>query len=157
HHDAGGLVAGAVGDLAGQGEAVGGRHDRVEQGDGEGGAGRGGAVDLFYRLVGGGDHAGAHAPVGEHLAEDVAVGGVVIGDEHAQPVQAGGLDGAVPVLLPGEDGEGGGEVELAAAADLALDPHAPAHQLLQLRRDRQPQAGAAVPPRRRAVHLLERL
>ena len=53
--------------------------------------------------------------------------------------------------------EAGGEVERAAAADLALDPDAAAHQLDEPRRDRQPEAGAAVPARRRAVGLRERL
>ena len=49
-----------------------------------------------------------------------------------------------------------GEVERAALAGLALDPDPAAHQLDQLRRDGQPQAGAAVLARRRAVGLGER-
>ena len=46
-------------------------------------------------------------------------------------------------------------MERAAAADLALDPHPAAHQLDQPQRDRQTEAGAAEPARRRAVGLRE--
>src|SRR5262249_56238819 len=53
-------------------------------------------------------------------------------------------------------GEGGGEVERAAPADVALDPDAAAHQLDQPGGDGQPEAGAAILPRRGAVRLGER-
>ena len=48
-----------------------------------------------------------------------------------------------------------GEVKRAALARLALHPDAAAHQLDELRRDRQPQPGAAVLPRRGAVGLVK--
>ena len=43
------------------------------------------------------------------------------------------------------------------APGCALDPDPPRHHLDERRRDRQPQPGAAEPPRRRAVRLAERL
>ena len=53
--------------------------------------------------------------------------------------------------------DGDREPERAAPARLALHADRAAHQLDQLLADREPQAGAAVPPRRRAVGLRERL
>ena len=51
--------------------------------------------------------------------------------------------------------EAGGEVKGAAFAGLALDPDAPAHQMHQVRGNRQAQAGAAKAPRRRSIGLAE--
>ena len=51
----------------------------------------------------------------------------------------------------------GGEMEGAALAGFTLHPEAPAHQLHELRRDRQAKSGAAIRARRRAVGLRERL
>src|SRR6185436_6972942 len=49
----------------------------------------------------------------------------------------------------------GGERKPAAAADLAVDRNTSAHQLDELRRDRQPQSGSAVTTSSGGIGLLE--
>ena len=60
-------------------------------------------------------------------------------------------------VLPAARSMRDGEVEGAALPDFALHPDPAAHQLDQLRGDRQAQAGAAVAARGRAVGLRERV
>ena len=96
-----------------------------------------------------------HLPAAQPLLQDVAVGGVVVHDEHPQVVEqdrrpGGGLLRRVRLAPePRREGEG------AAPARLALHGDRPAHQGHQPGGDRQAQAGAAVLPRGRGVLLLE--
>ncbi len=113
---------------------------RPEQGEG-----RHGALDCR----------GVHAPASQHLLEDPPVGRVVVHDEHAQPLEARRARRLRRFGQPWRHREAGGEMELAASTDLALDPDSPAHQLDELRGDREPEAGAAVSSRRGGVGLDE--
>ena len=70
----------------------------------------------------------------EHLVEDAAVGGVVVHDQHRQPVQPSRLgSGRLRPWPAAARSKRRGEVERAALARLALDPDPAAHQLDQLR------------------------
>ncbi len=97
---------------------------------------------------------GAHG--GQHQLGDLAVGGIVLGDQHLEPrrprlVQERGLRLGLG-RPPGQvDGEG------RAAAGTRSCAHGPAHQLDHLAADRQAQAHAAEPAGERSVPLLEAL
>ena len=67
------------------------------------------------------------------------------------------LDGAAVVRKRRRRRAGAVKWNVLPRAELALDPDAAAHQLDERRRDRQAQAGAAEPARRRAVGLAEGL
>ena len=90
----------------------------------------------------GGDHVDAAHDGPQWLLQDLAGGGVVVDHEHAETREAFGDD---PAGGPGgAQLEPGGEGERAARAGLALQPDAPAHQLDEPPRDREPEPGAAV-------------
>ncbi len=100
---------------------------------------------------------GTHVPKPQKSGEDAAVGLVVVHDQDGKPCRADGFRrrrfaGRRRGLF-----ETGREAERAALADLALDPDLAPHEGDQPRRNRQSQAGAAEPARRRAVGLRERV
>src|SRR5437660_7434921 len=104
---------------------------------------------------GGGDHVDAAHDGPQWLLQDLAGGGIVVDHEHAETREAFGDD---PAGGPGgAQLEPGGEGERAARAGLALQPDAPAHQLDEPPRDREPEPGAAVLARGRHVGLGEGL
>ena len=140
-------------DALGDGEAIELGHHHVEQDEVERCAAGHRALQLGQRSRPVGYGGRLHVPVGEDVVQDATIGAVVIDHQHAHAAQPRRLrrrdrhGGRLPDL------EAGGKMKLTALADLALEPDATAHQLDQLCRDRQPQAGAAVAPRRRAVGL----
>ena len=91
----------------------------------------------------------------QRLLQNLARGGVVVDDEHAEPgeLRRHTLTG----LLCGTDAQPEREIERRADARLAFEPDATAHQLHQPAADGEAQAGAAVLARRRHVGLGERL
>ena len=97
-----------------------------------------------------------HLPAREHLLEDLPVGGVVVDDEHAQVRRALSARATPPRSAAAAARTRAMKWNVAALARLALDPDPSAHQLDQLRGDRQAQAGAAEAPRGRRVGLRER-
>ena len=98
-----------------------------------------------------------HSPGLELGLENVPVGGVVIDDQDG----TGFEQRRFGLHLDGPDNRSGlqdrGEGKGRAGARLAFHPHGAAHQFGQPFADDQAEAGAAVAPRGRAVHLLERL
>ena len=98
--------------------------------------------------------AALHAPAAEEFLKDGAVGRVVVDDQHVQAVKARRrIARSAPGCLTPEAGD---ESELAPLPRLARQPDPAAHHLDQMRRDRQPQSGAAVAAGRRRVGLHER-
>ena len=89
-------------------------------------------------------------------AHDLAVGGVVVDDEHARVLGQPGPRAPARALGVDHD-ERDLEPERAAAAGLGLGRQLAAHDRDQPARDREPQPGAAEPPRGRGVGLRERL
>ena len=126
-------------------------------GDHQGHALAAGAQELvgLERLLGAGRDEGPQFPGGEHALEDLAVGGVVVDDQHGRARELVDAEARADSVAVGH-GQAEREVEGAAGTFAALDPDAAAHQLHQLRGDRQPEAGAAVAARHRGVRLLER-
>ena len=102
-----------------------------------------------------GDGVHARGQRAQRLLQDLARGGVVVHDEHAELRQFLGNDSSR--ARGRADAEPDREVERAADARFAFEPDAPAHQLDQPAADRQAQAGAAVLARRGHVGLRERL
>ena len=147
---------GPLADLGGQCQAVGVRHARVEQDQRVRPAHADGVPEGVQGRQPVADRRRLHLPAAQPLLEDVPVGGVVVDDQHWQVAERGrrpDRDLLRWVRLqpePRREGEG------AAPARLALHGDLPAHQGHQPGGDRQSQPGAAVPPRRRAVLLLER-
>ena len=143
-------------DGAGEGETIHVRHLEVEHGQVEGGAAGGrraqggkGAGPVLHR----GD---AQPPVGELLAKDLAIGGVVVHHEDAPAGQPGGRY-RCRRRLAGLALEAGGEPEGAALARMAVHVDGPPHEADQPLRDREAQSGAAVPTGGGAVGLDEGL
>ncbi len=100
-----------------------------------------------------GDGGRAHAPSGGVGLEDPPVGGVVVDDQDARPVE---VDADVRVtgrLAAHHDRDR--EVEPAALALHALDADLAAHQPHELAGDGQPEAGAAEPSGGAGVGLCE--
>ena len=96
---------------------------------------------------------GAHPPGPELLPQDQAVRGVVVDDQGPQRIELGNLH--VRVLLPILLAQRNLDPEGASPVDHALHAHRAPHQLHELLDDRQPEAGAAEPARRRRVGLRE--
>ena len=93
-----------------------------------------------------------HPPAPDLLGENAPVDLVVVDDQHVEVRRAG--IGRLGLGRVG-DVEGDGEMKRAAGARLALDPEPSAHQPHERGRDRQAEAGAAEPARRRSVRLTE--
>ena len=91
----------------------------------------------------------------KRLLQDLARGGVVVHDQHAELGELLGND--LARARRRADAEPDGEVERAADARFALEPDAPAHQLDQPAADREAEARAAVLARGGHVGLRERL
>ena len=156
HHDHRAVGAVILPDLPGQHEAVDVGHVGVGNHQRERLTGMFGLPQEFDGLRGAGDAGGQHLPTGKHLVENSPVRGVVVHHQHAHAVQAPWL--GIGALVPGSavrPTQTNGEMEAAAAADLALDPDPPAHQADQAGGDGQAQPGPAMPPGGRAVGLLE--
>ena len=98
---------------------------------------------------------GRHAPARDLLGENAPVDVVVVDDQHVEMRRAAAPAGAGSGSVG--DVERDGEMERAAGAGVALDPDPSAHQLHERGRDRQAEAGAAEPARRRSVGLTEGL
>ena len=88
--------------------------------------------------------------------QDRAVGGVVVHDEQAQPVELH-VAGRFGTAARGRARERDGRTRTAAAARAGLDADLAAHQLDELLRDREAETGAAVVARGRGVRLREGL
>ena len=155
HHDHGAVDLAVLANLAGQHEAVDVGHVGVGNHQRERLAGTFGLPQLFDGLRGVLDARGQHLPTGKHLVENPPVRGVVVDHQHAHAVQTHRLGIRGLVGLGVGLAQANGEMEAAAAADLALDPDPPAHQADQAGGDGQAQPGSAMPPGRRAVGLLE--
>ncbi len=111
-----------------------------------------GLLELLQRLLPCSGAGVTHRPAGELVREDLPVGGVVIDDQHAQPVEAFGdvhHQTCIGVLLAQRDLE----PEQRTLAGLAAHADAPAHHLDQPLGDDQPEAGAAKAPGGRTVGL----
>ena len=87
------------------------------------------------------------------LVEDAPVDVVVVDDQHRQARPAPGR--SVRDWQRRRSRSVAVKWNVLPCARLALDPDPAAHQLHQRRRDRQAEAGAAEPPRRRSVGLAE--
>src|SRR5207237_5539332 len=102
------------------------------------------------------DGVGDAPPRPQLLAVDAPVDVEVVDDEDAQAGERGGrrrrlrVDDVLTL-------EADLDPERAPDAGLAREPQLPAHERAQLAADREPEAGAAVTPRRRAVGLREAL
>ena len=90
------------------------------------------------------------------MLQDLAVRGVVVDDQDAQPLQVGAswFDRAAAAERRPEART---EPEGAPLAGLAVDANLATHQLDQPFGDRQPEPGPTIPAGRRAVGLRERL
>ena len=97
------------------------------------------------------EHA-VRAPLQQHVVENAAISGVVVDDQHPM---LGQVERRVSNHHLARFRQGRSDVEAAAEADFALQPDPAAHHRNQLRRDGEPEAGAAVLPRGRPVRLLE--
>ena len=114
----------------------------------------GGGVQRRERLSAAADADRRHAPGGQLVVEDAAVGRVVVHDEHAASGHRrhdgqGRLNGGGPLLEPCREPERRSLSLDAAHADLAV------HQLDEPPRDGEAQAGPAELARRRTVSLGE--
>ena len=142
-------------DALGNGEAVEVGHPRIEQHQLEGAPSGARALELGQRHAPVLDDRRGRAPRGQHRLEQPSVGRVVVGgqdrkspervrrrrhplgDRHSRPL------------------EHQGEVEGAAAIELAVEPDAPAHPLDQPATDGETKPGPAESARRRGVRLSE--
>jgi len=148
-------------DVAGELQTVPARHLVIEDSELERIAGADRRVEHLQRLLGIGRAAEPHAPGREQVLEDLAVGVVVVDDQAVQALQlaqafaSGGRTRRARTR--GRALERDLEPEDAALAGrrTAADPSA--HELGELAADREPEAGAAVAPRDRAVGLDEGL
>src|SRR5262249_29436676 len=93
--------------------------------------------------------------LGELRLEDLAVRRVVVDREDARARERRDVAPDRP-LHAARGAEADGEVEGRAAPRLARNADPAAHELDELLRDREPETGAAVAPRRRRVDLAER-
>ena len=140
-------------DLFRQCQAVHLGHLHVEDGDVE----RVAPSDVLERVAGRCRLLRQHPPRLGLPPEDLAVGRVVVHDQHPLPRDLGdglellGRQWACRGLGPDR------EVERGTLPDPALHPHPPAHLLCQALADREAQARAAVTARGRGVDLRERL
>ncbi len=91
----------------------------------------------------------------KRLLQDLARGGIVVHDQHAEPREL--LRNDPSRARRRAHAEPDREEERGPDAGLALEPDAAAHQLDQPAADRQPEAGAAVLARGGHVGLRERL
>jgi hypothetical protein len=98
-----------------------------------------------------------HAPTAQHSVEDAPVGGIVIDDESGKARKPAGRQRLEGFTARGLQLKFGGEVERASFPGLARQSDPAAHHLHDSGGDCEPEAGAPVPARRRAVLLLERL
>ena len=130
------------------------RHPPVHEDDV---VGTGGVVLLHGRdrLLARSDDVHAIADVLQGVCQDVAGGGIVVGDQHGQMLQLARVEPAARRL--GAEAQPGGEEKRAPHAGLALEPDLAAHQLHQPLADRQPETGAPVLAGRRHVGLGEGL
>ena len=138
-------------DLAGELKAVHARHVHVENRDLERAAALHRLRHQRERLSPAVDTAHLHPPALQLLLQDVAIGLVVVHHQHAHAVQCAGR---------AQRGRAGArhrqaqiDDETRAPARRALDADVSAHQAQQAAADRQPEAGAAVLARGRAVGL----
>src|SRR4051794_17139358 len=103
------------------------------------------------------DRNGFHSPRPCLPADDLAVGRIVVYDEEAlgreQRKSCVDVDPRRHIRLV----RGQADVKCRALALLALEPHAPAHELDDAPGYREPEPGAAVAARGRCVDLAERL
>ena len=125
------------------------------------------ACDLLDRLAAVVGDLHAVPALLQHAADEHLIGGHVFGQQHPAALRALARARSTRLrrLLASAAGDAAlarracakrdGEVERAAAAQLAAHRQAAAHRANQVRGDRQPQAGAAVPARRRGVDLRE--
>ena len=144
-------------DRLGQGKAIHFRHHGIEEHQGEGLSGIPGPLQGSQRRPPALHGCRLHAPVGEHLFEDVPVRGVVVHHQHGQISQVRGLQGNLRRSGPALPAEAGGEMKRAALPGFALHPDPAVHHPDQLRRNRQTQPRAPVLARRRAIGLRKRL
>ena len=87
--------------------------------------------------------------------EDLPIRGVVVDDEHRRSSSNDGRPAASAHRRRARRPNRAVKWKVLPRPGSLSTPDRPAHQLDEPRGDRQPQAGAAVPPRRRAVRLLE--
>ena len=100
---------------------------------------------------------GEHPPGLRLQREDGAVGGVIVHNQDALPVEVGLAGLQVWVHDSGSGLGQDSEMKGRTCSWLAFDPHAPAHELGQPLADRQPQTCPSIAPRRRVIHLAEGL
>src|SRR5690606_21148614 len=97
-----------------------------------------------------------HSPAAQHLFEDAAIRLIVIDDEHSSSDEKNTLARSREHTRL-RSAQLHGEMESAALADFALDPHPAAHHLDEAVRDRETEAGAAVLTGRGSIRLRERI
>src|SRR5439155_22146940 len=91
-----------------------------------------GLPQLPKRVLGARREMRPHAPTGQHLFEDEAVGRIVIDDQHPQTPQVYRLLRRRDLGDSDRPPEARGEVKDAPPADLALEPESPVHEAYQL-------------------------
>ncbi len=155
HHPRHGRQRGLGGHCLGQLQPVHLRHVHVENGELERIARFGRPQRFAQGFRAAGDATHAHGPTGQLRVENLAVGLVVIHDQHAQAGQFG-----MTTRHPGQ-APGAREIERDPEAGTlpgrAVDANTSAHHLHQALADRQPQPGAAELAGGRAVGLGEML
>ena len=152
-------------DLRDDFESVHNRHLYVEDHDVEFFAGLLGFLTGFQGLRSPADHGGVKPYAKEHLLEDITAGGVVVDRQNLQAFGDGGQFGRNGFLGLFLEGEAGREVKRRSDGvgvgflprRVAFDPNASFHELDEIFRDRQAQAGPSVLPRGGAVGLREGL